>query len=145
MFKTHDREFNDYAKYKKEKLSAFIFPMPEANSPGYRRASGLLVSHLSADDAVVRFPTRYVEGPSAIIFFDGSKTGVEKIKKALAQPKLTVFLANDRTREMENPFLNKPEGKVVPATELKLDEEGVRPGSIAQPCRQPGHSYCDGP
>jgi NAD-dependent dihydropyrimidine dehydrogenase PreA subunit len=123
MFKTYDSEFNDYAKYKKEQLSAFIFAMPEAGSPRYRRALGLLVSHLSADDAVVRFSTRHLEVPSGIIFFDGSKTDVEKIKKALAQPRLTVFITDTKTKEMENPFHIKPEGKVVSATELNLDEE----------------------
>jgi hypothetical protein len=124
MFKTYDSEFNDYAKYKKEQLSALIFPMPEAASPRYRRAMGLLVSHISGDDAVVRFSTRHLEVPSAIIFFDASKTDVEKLKKSLVQPKLTVYLSSDKTREMENPFHLKPEGKVMPAAEVKLDDEG---------------------
>jgi NAD-dependent dihydropyrimidine dehydrogenase PreA subunit len=125
MFKTYDSEFNDYAKYKKEQLSAFVFPMPEAASPRYRRAMGLLVSHISGDDAVVRFSTRHLDVPSAIIYFDGSKTDVEKIRKALLQPKLTVYLSSDKTKEMENPFHLKPEGKVVPAADLNLDQEGI--------------------
>jgi len=125
MFKTYDSEFNDYTKYKKEQLSAFVFAMPESASPRYRRAMGLLVSHLSGDDAVVRFSTRHLEAPSGIIFFDGSKTDVEKIKKALAQPKLTVYISDNKTKEMENPFHIKPEGKVIPAAELNLDEEDL--------------------
>jgi len=125
MFKTYDSEFNDYANYKKEQLSAFIFAMPESASPRYRRAMGLLVSHLSGDNAVVRFSTRHIEVPSGIIFFDGSKTDVEKIKKALTQPKLTVYISDSKTKEMANPFRLKPEGKVVKATELNLDEEDI--------------------
>ena len=45
----------------------------------------------------------------------------KKVKKALGQPKLTVFLTSDKTKEFTNPFHIESEGKVVPAAELNLD------------------------
>jgi hypothetical protein len=122
MFKAYDREFNDYSTHKSAQLSAFVFPMPEAAVARFRRAFGFLTSHLSADDGVVRFSTRYLDVPSGIVFFDTSMTDIEKVKKALAQPKLTVFTGNNQTKELENPFHIKTEGKVVPASELNLDD-----------------------
>ena len=121
MFKTYDCEFNRYSSHKQEKLSAFVFPMPEAAVLRFRRAFGLLSSHLSADNGVVRFSTRFLDVPSGIVLFDPSATDIEKVKKALGQPKLTVFLTSDKTKEFTNPFHIESEGKVVPAAELNLD------------------------
>ena len=126
MFKTYDCEFNGYSSHKQAQLSAFVFPMPEAAVLRFRRAFGLLSSHLSADNGVVRFSTRFFDVPSGIVLFDPSATDVEKLKKALSQPKLTVFLTSNKTKEFTNPFHIGTEGKVVPAAELNLD--GVASG-----------------
>jgi len=123
IFKIYDREFNHYNKYKQEELSALIFPMPESNNPLLRRQFGALTSHLSADSGVVRFSTRYFDVPSGIIYFNPKVTSVEKIKKAVTLPKLTIFLRDTETKDVINPFHIKPEGKIVNASELKIDEE----------------------
>lgn len=123
IFRPYDRKFNDYKKFAPEQLSVFIFPMPEAGVPTLRRFFGSLSSHLSADEGIVRLSTHYTDSPSAFLYFDPSKTDVEKIKNALIKPMLTVFLSDTETKDIENPFHIKPEGKVIKATELNIDNE----------------------
>jgi len=48
---------------------------------------------------------------------------VEKIKTALTKPMLTVFLSDTETKDIENPFHIKPEGKVFKSTEILIDSE----------------------
>ena len=123
IFRPYDRKFNNYKEYQPEQLSIFVFPMPEAGVPTLRRFFGSLSSHLSADDGIVRLSTRYTDGPSGFIYFDPSQTDVEKLKKALVKPMLTVFLSDTETKDIANPFHIKPEGKVVKSTELNIDSE----------------------
>lgn len=123
IFRPYDRKFNDYKNYTSEQLSVFVFPMPEAGIPTLRRYFGSLSSHLSADEAIVRLSTRYIDVPSAFIFFDKSKTDVEKIKTALTKPMLTIFLSDTETKDIENPFHIKPEGKVLKSIEVMIDSE----------------------
>ncbi len=123
IFRPYDRKFNEYKKYNEEKLSVFVFPMPEAATPSLRRYFGSLTSHLSADNGIVRLSTRYSDGPTAYLFFDPSQTDVEKIKAALVKEKLTVFLSDTETKDIDNPFHIKPEGKVLSYKEIFLDEE----------------------
>jgi len=124
IFKDYDRMFNHYTDYKPEELSAFIFPMPQAGVPIFRRQFGALTSHLSADDGIVRFSTRYFDGPSGIIYFNPKTTSIEKIKAALVEDNLTIFLNDTETKDIKNPF-NKLNlnGKIVSAAELSIDEE----------------------
>lgn len=123
IFRPYDRKFNDYKEYANEQLSVFVFPMPEAGVPTLRRFFGSLSSHLSADEGIVRLSTRYTTTPSAFIYFDNSKTNVEKIKLALVKPMLTVFLSDTETKDIENPFHIKPEGKVFKSTDILIDSE----------------------
>ena len=124
IFKIYDRMFNDYKEYKPEELSVLVFPMPEAANTALRRFLGSLSSHLSADSGVVRLSTRYFKVPSGLVYFDATKTSVEKIKEALVKPKLTIFLNDTETKDIDNPFKLKPDGVVKPAAELQnVDEE----------------------
>ncbi|MCU7496262.1 MAG: 4Fe-4S binding protein [Ignavibacteria bacterium] len=123
IFKLYDRTFNDYKEYDKSQLEAFVFPMPESTNPALRQRFSSLTSHLSADQGVVRFSTRYLDVPSAIIYFDPSKTNVEKIKKALGKPVLTIFTSDTETKDIPNPFHIKPDGKTLKASELSIDED----------------------
>lgn len=121
IFRIYDRVFNDYKKYSKENLSVLVFPMPEAASPQLRRYFSHLTSHLSADNGIIRFSTRFTNVPTAFIYFDPAQTNAEKIKAALVKPKLTIFTGDNQTKEVANPFHIKPNGKVVKAGELDLD------------------------
>ncbi|MCK9425813.1 MAG: 4Fe-4S binding protein [Ignavibacteriaceae bacterium] len=123
IFRPYDRKFNDYKDFSPEQLSVFIFPMPEAGIPTLRRFFSSLTSHLSADEGIVRLSTRYTEVPSAFLYFDPSKTNVDKIKKALVKPMLTVFLSETETKDIVNPFHIKPDGKVFKSTEVKIESE----------------------
>ncbi|MGD8779702.1 MAG: 4Fe-4S binding protein [Ignavibacteria bacterium] len=121
IFRTYDRKFNGYDEYGEDQLSVYCFPMPEAGKPAYRRYFGSLTSHLSADEAIVRFSTRYIDEPYGYIFFDPTATTVEKIKEALTKPVLTVFISDNKTKNMKNPFHIKPEGKIQKMANLQLD------------------------
>ena len=123
IFRPYDRKFNGYKEYQPAQLSIFVFAMPEAAVPKLRRYFGSLSSHLSADNGIVRLSTRYTDGPSAFVFFDPSQTDVEKIKKALIKPMLTIFLSETETKDIANPFHIKPEGEVVKSTALNIDSE----------------------
>lgn len=123
IFRTYDRKFNHYKDYDKNALSVFIFPMPDAAKPPLRRFLGSLSSHLSADNGIVRLSTRYDEGPSGYVFFDSKQTDENKIKAALVKEKLTVFITDTETKDLDNPFKIKPDGIVKKATEINIDEE----------------------
>jgi ferredoxin len=123
IFRPYDRMFNKYKSYNPDSLKMFIFPMTEAGIASLRRYFGSLSSHLSADDGIVRLSTRFIDEPTGIIFFDPSQTNVEKIKAALVKPVLTVFTSETETRDMENPFHIKPEGKIAGINEVIIDDE----------------------
>lgn len=123
IFRIYDRKFNKYNTYSAEQLSVFVFPMPDAGKPPLRRYLGSLSSHISADDGIVRLSTRYDGMPMGYIFFDPSQTDAEKIKAALVKENLTVFTSETETKDIKNPFSIKPDGKVVPAIDLSIDEE----------------------
>jgi polyferredoxin len=123
IFREYDRVFNDYIKYKPEQLSVFIFPMPEAAIPAYRRFFGQLTSHLSADNGIVRLSTRYGNVPTGFVYFDPSQVKVERVKEQLSKPKLTIFLSDTEKKEVENPFHIKPVGEVKKAVDIKIDED----------------------
>jgi ferredoxin len=123
IFRPYDREFNGYGEYVSQQLSVWVFSMPEADVAPLRRFFGSLSSHLSADDGVVRFSTRYMEGPTGLVFFDPAKTTAEKVRAALAKPTLTVFRTETETQDMTNPFHIPLEGTEKKAVDLRLEDE----------------------
>jgi hypothetical protein len=78
---------------------------------------------LSGDDGIVRFSTRFTDKPSGFIYFDPSRTGVDKIKQSVTKQKLTIFTSETSKKDIDNPFHIKPEGKIVNAENINLDEE----------------------
>ncbi|MBI5474768.1 MAG: 4Fe-4S binding protein [Ignavibacteriae bacterium] len=123
IFKTYDRKFNGYEEHDLSKLNVLVFPMPEADVTPLRRFFGSLSSHLSADDGVVRLSTRYFDEPSGLVYFDPTKTSVEKIRLALTKPKLTVFKTDTETQDIANPFHIKPDGVVKKGIDVAQGEE----------------------
>ncbi len=123
IFRIYDREFNDYENYSPEQLSVFVFPMPQAGVSALRRFYGIFTSHLSGDEGIVRFSTRYLDEPSGIVFYDATKTNPDKIKKLLTVQTLTYYVSDTETKNAPNPFKIKPGGKVLKATELSIEEE----------------------
>jgi NAD-dependent dihydropyrimidine dehydrogenase PreA subunit len=116
IFRTYDKKFNDYKGYSTDKLSVFVFPMPEAGVPALRRYMGSLASHLSADNGIVRLSTRYVDQPYGYVVFDPTQTKVETIKAALSKRTLTIFVTDTEKKDMPNPYHIVPEGKVEKAS-----------------------------
>jgi len=48
---------------------------------------------------------------------------VERIKEALVKEKLTIFLSDTETKDVENPFHIKAVGEVKPASDIDIDED----------------------
>ena len=125
IFRTYDRKFNDYKKYAAEQISVFVFPMPEAGMPPLRRYLGSLSSHLSADNGIIRFSTRYEDKPYGYLFFDPKQTSIDSIKAALMKPTMTVFITDTEKKNIRNPFHIKAEGTVKKATALQIDDDSL--------------------
>lgn len=123
IFRIYDRKFNEYKKYDYSSLLVFKFPFPDAGVPNLRRFLGSLSSHLSADNGIVRLSTRYDKIPVGYIFYDPKQTNANKIKEALVKTKLTIFITEKETKEIDNPFKIKPDGITIPAKDLIIDEE----------------------
>ncbi len=118
MFSGYDRKFNHYSKYKPEELKALIYPMPEAANSTLARRLGYLVSHLSNEKGIVRFSTRYINGPKAIVYFNPKLITVKKLKETISSPIMKVHFRGGKVKEVENPYKSKPEGRILSLTEI---------------------------
>jgi NAD-dependent dihydropyrimidine dehydrogenase PreA subunit len=118
IFISFEEQFNDYENYKPEQLSVFKFPFPEAADSKLKSSFVYLASHLSGNEGIVRFATGFSEGACGFIYFDASKTNIEKIKSSLTLKKFNIFISETETEEMDNPFNIKPDGKVFKANEI---------------------------
>ncbi|MBP1655675.1 MAG: Polyferredoxin [Bacteroidetes bacterium] len=125
IFRPYDREFNGYEQYRPAQLNVWVFSMPEADAAPLRRYLGSLSSHLSADSGVVRLSTRYLDGPSGLVFFDPLKTDAQKISAALTNPVMTVFRTETKTESFDNPFHLPAEGQIMRGDEV--EQEGGDP------------------
>lgn len=122
IFKPYDRMFNKYNSYVEDSLSVLTFDMPDAESGMLRRYFGYLTSHLSNQDAIVRFSTRYYEAPTGMVFFDAKNVDVETIKTLLTADSLTVHYSDGSIKKPENPYnIDPSEGVVKAFSEVDLD------------------------
>ncbi len=119
MFSRYDRKFNHYSKYKPEELKVLIYPMPEAANSALARRLGYLVSHLSGEKGIVRFATRYINGPKALVFFNPKLISLDKVKAAISSPVMTVHFRGGKIKKVPNPYKSKPDGRVLSAVELQ--------------------------
>jgi polyferredoxin len=122
MFKGYDNTFNDYDNYDPASLSVLIYPMQEAGNVLLAKKLSYLTSHLSNNDGIVRFATRYMEEPTAFVFFDGKQTSLKEVQTLIASPMMTVSFSDGTVKEVENPYKSKPEGVVKNASELSIGE-----------------------
>ncbi len=123
MFSRYDRKFNHYSKYKPEELKVLIYPMPEAANSTLARRLGYLVSHLSNEKGIVRFSTRYMNGPKALVYFNPKLISLEKLKAAISSPMMTVHFRGGKVEKVKNPYKSKPEGRVLSVVELLNKKE----------------------
>jgi ferredoxin len=117
MFDSFDEELSDYENYKPEELMVFQFAMPEATN-ALRESLDYLVSYLSSNDGIVKFTTGMEEAPYGYVYFDAKKIKLETIKSLLAKKKITIFISETETEEIDNPFHIIPEGKLYKANEI---------------------------
>ena len=118
MFKSYDRRFNKYSKYKPEELSVLVYTMPEAANSSLYRMLSYLTSHLSNWKGIVRLATRFDGTPKAYVFFVKEKITPDEVKKAISSKMLKVHFSDGSTKKVKNPFRSKPEGEIVSAETL---------------------------
>jgi polyferredoxin/copper chaperone CopZ len=113
FIKPFDSKFNKYDTYKEKDLKGYRIAMPQAADQNLTDSIAYLVSHISADDGIVRFTTDFSdEGVFALITFVGTLTTEEKIFKELNSPSLTI-LYDDGTKEtLRNPFVFGKKGRI---------------------------------
>jgi polyferredoxin len=118
MFSGFDRKFNHYSKYKLDELNVLIYPMPEAANSTLAKRLSYLVSHLSNEKGIVRFSTRFINGPKALVYFNPKLITIERVKAAISSPIMKVHFRGGEVKEVKNPYKSKPDGKVFPATKF---------------------------
>ncbi len=118
MFKTYNKRFNKYSSFDPSELSVLVYPMEEAKYPFAKKSITYLVAHISRDDGIVGFSTRYMDGYKACVYFDPKQTTVEKVQAAITNPVFIVTFKDESVREFDNPFKSKPEGYVTNAADI---------------------------
>lgn len=118
MFGSYNKAFNDYDLADKEMLEIYEIGMPNAENFMVRRRLSYLVSHLSADSAIVRFSTSFEGGRTvAHVFFDPSRTDTALIYGMLTTDTLAYFQRDGSMGRRVNDF-----EFALPARRIKASE-----------------------
>ncbi len=113
FFQPFDMTFNDYENQEAGRLAVYEIDLPQAAEPGARRSLGLLASHLSTDESVVRLETVCRPLPRVRIHFLKGKNGPDSLYQALCQEKLTVHYSDGDTGQVANPFRFPQPGRIL--------------------------------
>jgi len=117
MFGAYDQAFNGYELVDPDKLHIYEIGMPDAENFMVRRALSYLVSHLSADSAIVRFSTSFDERPVAHVYFDPSRLDTAMIYEMMTADTLVYFQRDGSMGRRGNGFEFS-----LPARTLKASE-----------------------
>jgi len=100
-----DDTFNKFNRYKSTDLSVYEILLSSFNKEIADQLPSL-ESHLSNDNGIVGFKTRYTkDGVYAQIIFVKSMTNTSDIFKLLTAPKLKVYFNDGSSEERDNPFI----------------------------------------
>ena len=97
-------EFNGYQKAEPDRFSIYEIGMPGAGNFMLRRAMKYMVSHLSADSAIVRFRTSFSDREIALVYFDPALIDTAAIHKMMVADTLVYFKRNDERGKIGNKF-----------------------------------------
>ena len=104
FFTPYRRQFNHFERYPADEVRHLEMDFPQAEEQSLIRSIGYLVSHLSADDGVIAFETRFEDRPVARISYLPEMTDPVRITEKLQSPRLTVYRSDGTTTELDNPF-----------------------------------------
>jgi len=103
-FAGYDRKFNDYDQYIEDELRIFEIGLPAAENSVIRRRLGLLTSHLSFNDGIVRVRTLYRERPALQVYYDPAQVTPPEIEAMLKAEQIKYMVRGGATKQIENPF-----------------------------------------
>ncbi len=103
-FSGYDRKFNDFSQYTEADLRIFEIGLPAAENSSVKRRLGLLASHLSFNDGIVRVRTLYRGRPALQVFYDPAQVTPDEIEEKLKTEQIKYMLRGGTTKEIENPF-----------------------------------------
>jgi len=104
MFGSMDQKFNKYNELDENDLSIYEIGLPNADNILMRRNMKYLISHISADDYIVRYRTAFTDKPVAQIFFHPGFVDTTKIHRMLIADTLTYFTSDTTTEKRPNIF-----------------------------------------
>ena len=119
MFTPYSRAFNGYRKYKRQDLSIYRIPMPQALSPAAMRNVKYLTAHISADTGIVRLQTVYLDKPYAQVYFSPALTDSNSVYKYLTSDTLRFQYSTGKKGMRKNTFVFKEKGRVFPTVKAK--------------------------
>lgn len=114
MFTRMDQKFNDYEDQDESKLSIYEIGLPNADNMFMRSKMKFLISHISADDHVMRFRTLFTDRPVAQIYFHPEFVDTTKIHQMLEAKALTYFTSDTTTATTPNIFEFEYPAQVIP-------------------------------
>jgi len=117
LFNPFNIVFNAYEKYRREDLSVYRIPMPQALDASIQRSLMPLVSHLSMDSSLVRFQTVYYDKPYAQIHYLKSNHREDQILSRLRADTIMVQYTNGKTGRVLNPFSFPVDGVTILSSE----------------------------
>ncbi len=104
MFIAIDQKFNNYSGMNEKELYIYEIGFPDADSVFMRRNMKYLISHLSADDHIVRYQTTFTDRPVAYIYFHPGFVDTTKIHHMLFADTLVYFTIDTTTEKTPNIF-----------------------------------------
>ncbi|MCF7886161.1 MAG: 4Fe-4S binding protein [Candidatus Marinimicrobia bacterium] len=116
-FKAYNRKFNNYNDVPTDSLYIYEIGMPGADNSSIHRRLGLLSSHLSFNDDIVRIQTLYNKRPVLRIYYKKGKVEKNELYNKLVAPKLTVMLRSGKTKEFNNTFKFEKPATVFPVSD----------------------------
>jgi len=126
MFGSMDQKFNKYNELDETDLSIYEIGLPNADNIFIRRNMQYLISHISADDYIVRYRTAFTDRPVAQIFFHPDFVDTTKIHRMLIADTLTYFINDTTTRKRPNIFKFEYPSRVVSISEYRKTTQGKR-------------------
>ncbi|GAB4365786.1 MAG: hypothetical protein Kow0042_05240 [Calditrichia bacterium] len=123
IFKDFHQKFNQFGSYDPAQLKVFEIGMPDAENFMKRRYLPYFVSHISQNDGIVGFETRYSDRPIALVYYDPLQIDTTEIQSLLSSAKMTVSFSNGEIKEYDNPFTFTSPSAVKTVAEVEAEKE----------------------
>ena len=118
MFIGMNQKFNNYSRLNEQELYIYEIGFPDADSIFMQRNMKYLISHLSADDHIVRYQTTFTDRPVVRIYFHPGFVDTTKIHHKLFVDTLVYFTNDTTTAKTPNIFKFKYPSRLITISDL---------------------------